>query len=92
LPVAGTRTAAVNVPAPALRVAGFQVSITGRFWVSTGVLVTYLGLGHRVRFLVAASIVGFVPACSTALIPGAAEWFGGHVGSVLGQVGRVMFR
>jgi len=28
-------TAAVNVPAPALRVAGFQVSITGRFWVST---------------------------------------------------------
>jgi hypothetical protein len=28
-------TAPVNVPAPALRVAGFQVSVTGRFWVST---------------------------------------------------------
>jgi hypothetical protein len=28
-------TAPVNVPAPAIQVAGFQVSITGRFWVST---------------------------------------------------------
>jgi hypothetical protein len=28
-------TAAVNVPAPAIAVAGFQVAITGRFWMST---------------------------------------------------------
>ena len=33
-------TAAVNVPAPATGVAGFQVSITGRFWVSTEVCRT----------------------------------------------------
>jgi len=36
IPAAGTKpVAAVNVPAPATGVAGFQVSISGRFWVST---------------------------------------------------------
>jgi len=36
IPAAGKApTAAVKVSAPAIGVAGFQVSITGRFWVST---------------------------------------------------------
>ena len=39
IPAAGIKpTAVVSVLAPAIRVAGFQVSITGRFWVSTEAL------------------------------------------------------
>jgi hypothetical protein len=39
IPAAGDEpTAPVNVPAPTIRLAGFQVSITGRFWVSTEAL------------------------------------------------------
>ena len=52
IPVAGTEpTAQVNVSAPGAALAGFQVSINGRFWVSTeasiGVLVEPLVHGEQ---------------------------------------------
>src|SRR5438876_1472564 len=50
IPAAGVQpTAQVNVSAPGAALAGFQVSINGRFWVSTeGVVANQLG-AERVR-------------------------------------------
>src|SRR6266704_6941933 len=55
IPAAGVQpTAQVNVSAPGAALAGFQVSINGRFWVSTeGLTYPTRGADNRLRGLAA---------------------------------------
>src|SRR5438094_2278977 len=51
IPAAGVQpTAQVNVSAPGAALAGFQVSINGRFWVSTEGVIRYNDGFHTVRW------------------------------------------
>jgi hypothetical protein len=55
------------------------------------ILLKQLNFWHGPRFFVAGPILMFLLVGAASLIPGAPEWFGSHLGSVFGQVGRMLF-
>src|SRR5207247_2028825 len=92
IPAAGVQpTAQVNVSAPGAALAGFQVSINGRFWVSTEELMRVSLIlilsGETYQFplespadecLNAAAECGVVAPCKRCAVPGVPHFRGWH--------------